>query len=104
MAARNKLKVITADKQKYTFKRLEMEGNHLTGISGRNSAAAKELPATSYENKNKLVQVDLSDVAIEEINLRNNTLSTLLSINVIAPIAVASVSLITLFVAVIPMY
>lgn len=87
VAASGKVKIITEDQKRYKFRRLEQENDRLIGITKRGSAAAKKavgLPAT-YQGK--VLKVDLSDVGIEEIKLRNNSLSTILSIAI--PIVLA---------------
>ena len=100
MAAENKVKVITADQEKYKFKKLELEGDRLTGITKPRSATAKKLADLPSETEGKFVQFDLSEVAIEEIKLRNNTLSTI--INIAIPLVAVYAALLTLYVAFVP--
>ena len=84
VAAEKKVKIITADQQKYRFKRLELEGGHLTGITKPRSATAKKLAGMPAKFDGKYLEVDLSDMDIEEVRLRNKFHSTASTIVVIA--------------------
>lgn len=100
VAANNKVKVVTAKEQKLKFRRLKMENDRLTGVAKPGSATAKELEEMPSQPQGRYVQIDLSQVEIEEIKLRNNTLSTIINIGV--PLVVAFTGLIALVAATLP--
>lgn len=80
VAANGKVKVITEDQKKYKFRRLEKENGRLLGITKPNSSTAKKLAEMPAETEGRFVKIDLSEVDIEKIKLRNNVLSTIISI------------------------
>lgn len=80
VAADKKVKVVTADEKKYRFKRLERENDRLYGITGKGSVTAKRVVGLPATYNGDLLKVDLSQVAIEEVRLRNNILSAMLNI------------------------
>ncbi len=93
VAAKSKVKVITEDHKKYKFQRLEKENDHLVGLVKPHSGTAKKLAGVPSEREGRYLKVDLSQMAVETIKLRNNTLSTIINIGipvvaVVAPIAI----------------
>ena len=93
VAAESKVKVITEDHKKYKFQRLEKENDHLVGLVKPHSGTAKKLAGVPSEREGRYLKVDLSQMAVETIKLRNNTLSTIINIGipvvaVVAPIAI----------------
>lgn len=101
VAADNKVKVISADQQKYKFKRLEEENGRLTGVTKPRSSTAEKLAGMPAETEGRFLKVDLSEVTIEEIRLRNNTLSTI--INIAIPVVAVLTGLIALVAATMPL-
>lgn len=95
VAANKKVKLITRDQQKYKFKRLVMEDDNLTGITKPGSATAKKLSETPSRQDDEVLKIDLSEVAIEKIKLRNNTLSTI--INIAGPLVTAYLALLVVY-------
>ena len=100
VAANNKVRIVTADNQKLKFRRLEMEDDLLTGITKAESNTAKKLAGMPSQSQGRYVQIDLSQIDIEEIKLRNNTLSTILNIGV--PVVVAFTGLLVLATSILP--
>ena len=95
VAAESKVKVITEDHEKYKFQRLEKENDHLVGYVKPLSGTAKKLTDMPSQPEGRFLKVDLSNIAVETIKLRNNTLSTIINIAipvvaVVAPIAVVA--------------
>lgn len=82
--AEKKVKVITTDRQKYKFRRLENEGDRLIGITKQGSKTAKKLAAMPAEVEGKYLAIDLTGVDIEKIRVRNQTGSVVLTIVAIA--------------------
>lgn len=86
VTADSKAKVITTNHQKYKFKRLEKENNRLIGITKPGSSTARKLAGMPAEIDGKYLKIDLSNVKIEEIKLRNSSTSTILTVVAIAGI------------------
>ena len=102
VAADNKVKVITADEQKLKFRRLKMENEQLTGVTKPVSATAKKLAGMPSQAQGRFLEIDISEVEIEKIKLRNNTLSTI--INIGTPLVVAFLGLVALVAVALPIY
>ncbi|NJW53057.1 hypothetical protein [Salinimicrobium oceani] len=100
VAADAKVKVISAGQLQYKFRKLELQDDHLVGITKHNSSTAKKLKHLPSSPAGKFRAIDLSEMVIEEIKLRNNTLSTI--INIAIPIAALYVALLATYVAVAP--
>lgn len=94
VAADNKVKVVTEDNQKYKFRELQKNDDQLTGITKPNSATAEKIAGMPAEIEGKFLKVDISELVIEEIKLRNNTLSTILNIGI--PVVTAFVGFMTI--------
>ena len=101
IAEEEKVKVITADNQKYIFRRLENKNSRLVGITKSTSSTARKMAGMPAEFDGEFLHYDLSNLAIEEIRLRNESSSTgltivtvvgalLLAAFIIAAISVAS--------------
>ncbi len=84
VAADKKVKVITADNQKYKFKRLENKNNRLIGITKLRSVTANKMAGVPGEIDGKYLKIDLSNVDIEGIKLHNETGSIVLTVVAIA--------------------
>ena len=80
VGADKKAKVTTTGKQKYKFIRLETKNGQLTGITKKNSSTAKKLSAMPSEVDGKFVEIDLSNVEIENVQLRNESVSVILTV------------------------
>ncbi len=85
ISAGKKVRVTTADKEHYKFKRLEKDNDRLLGITTHGSSTATKLASLPAQKEKELVKIDLSEVSIKEVRLRNGVLSTGLSI--LTPIA-----------------
>ena len=88
VAADEKVKVITADEQEYKFKRLELADDRPIGIAKLNSDTAIKLSGRPAKIDGKYLKVDLSDLDIKEIRLRNKFHSTASTVVVIAVSAI----------------
>lgn len=77
VAAEKKVRIITTDGEKYKFTRLEKEYDRLIGMTKMRSATAKKLAKKIIQTDGRWSKIDLSRLAIDEINLRNNTQSTI---------------------------
>lgn len=84
VAANNKARVITTDNQKYHFNTLENKNNRLTGITKSGSSTSKKLAGMPAFIDGKYLEIDLSSLDIAEINLRNESKSTILTVVAIA--------------------
>ena len=98
VAAESKVKVITEDHTKYKFQRLEKENDHLVGYVKPLSGTANKLEGLPSEPDGRFLKVDLSNIAVETIKLRNNTLSTIINVAipvvaVVAPIAIVAAAM-----------
>ncbi len=80
VASEKKVKVITTDKQKYIFKRLENKDERLVGISRLQSSNSTKLAGMPNTIDGKFLVTDLSNVDIEKIMLRNESASKNLTI------------------------
>ncbi|MHA6279388.1 hypothetical protein ACXYMT_04330 [Salinimicrobium sp. CAU 1759] len=94
VAANNKVKVVTAQEQKLKFRKLTMENEQLSGLTKPGSATAKKLDGLPSQPQGRFVKIDISEVDIEKIKLRNNTLSTI--INIATPLVVVFTGLVVL--------
>ena len=98
VAAEKKVKVITTNDQKYKFKRLEDENGRLIGITKSGSSTATKLAGMPATIAGKYIRFDLSGVEIEEIRLRNESSSTVVTVVAVAASLVVAYC-ITLFIA-----
>lgn len=94
VAANNKVKVVTAQEQKLKFRKLTMENEQLSGLTKPGSATSKKLDGLPSQPQGRFVEIDISEVDIEKIKLRNNTLSTI--INIATPLVVVFTGLVVL--------
>ena len=90
VAAENKVKLVAEDGTKYKFRKLETAEGKLLGITRLNSSTAEKVAGMPAEIEGKKLKVDLSEMSIEKIKIRNNTLSTLINVGV--PVIVAGVA------------
>lgn len=86
-----KVKVITENGEKYTFKKIKKEDSHHIGITSMNSATARKVAGMRVSIEDNKLKVDLSEMSIEKIKLRNNTLSTV--VNIAVPLVMTFVTL-----------
>lgn len=84
VVADEKVKVITTNDQKYIFKRLVYENDRLIGIAKRGSVTATKLAGMPAETDGKFTRFDISNVEIDEIILRNESSSTVLTVVTVA--------------------
>lgn len=92
--ADSKVKIVTANKQKYRFLRLTNENNILFGTAKLGSPTAKKLAGRPAQINENYLKVDLSGVDIEKVTLYNKKGSTNLTIiAVAASIIVAAVAI-----------
>lgn len=77
--AEKRAKVITTDNEKYRFKRLEIQNDRLIGITRNGTVTAGKLAGMPVVIKGKYLEVDLSGLEIEEVKLRNDSASRLLT-------------------------
>jgi hypothetical protein len=77
-----KVKIKTTSNENFKFDRLQKEDGKLYGIVKRTSKTAKEMKdrVVPESSANKFVKINLPDNFIEEIHLKNRTLSTVLGI------------------------
>ena len=77
-----KVKIKTTSNESYKFERLVKENGKIYGIARKNSNQAKKLidKVLPESADNKFVKINLPDNFIEEIHLKNKTLSTVLEI------------------------
>jgi hypothetical protein len=80
-----KVKLKTDNNQVFKFKALEKEGTNLYGIARANSKAAKQMVENIVEKnyKGKFVKIGIAEDSIEEIRLKNYTMSALVPIAVV---------------------
>lgn len=73
-----KVKIKTTSNESYKFERLIKEDMKIYGVAKKNSKPAKKLMDNIALNSadSKYVKINLSDNFIEEIHLKNKTLST----------------------------
>ena len=90
VAAENKVKIIAEDGTKYKFKKLKYEEDRLLGVTRLNSSTAEKVAGMSTEIEGKNLLVDLSEMPIRKIKIRNNTLSTVINIGI--PVIIAGVA------------
>lgn len=90
VAADKKAKVITTDKQRLKFKRLESRNGNLTGLTKPGSSTAKKLADLPAQINGEYAEIDLSSLDIEKIKLRNKTGSTVLTVVTVAGIIVVT--------------
>lgn len=90
VVADKKVKITTTDNQKYKFKRLEKKNDRLIGITGLESTTANKLAGTPAQINGKNLELDLSGLDIEEVELRNRSQSTAYTVvTIIGTLAVA---------------
>ena len=80
VAADKKAQLVTSTNQKYKFRRLEIKNDRLIGITRPGSATAKKLAGMPAMKDGKYLEIDLSNVVIDKIKLRNESGSIILSI------------------------
>ena len=91
VAAHNRVKVVAEDGTKYKFRKLETSEGKLLGITRLNSSTAEKIAGMPADIEGKRLKVDLSEMSIEKIKIRNNTLSTMINVGV--PVLVAGTAL-----------
>lgn len=78
--SKNRVKVITENGVSYKFRRLQMENAHLVGLAHTSSNTARKISGLPVEKKGKFLHVNLLEDDIQELRLRNDALSILISI------------------------
>ncbi len=91
-----KVKLTTENNQVFKFKSLEKEGTDLFGIALSNSKAAKQKAENIVEKnyKGKFVKIGIAEDSVEEIRLKNYTLSAIVPIVVVIVVFAGFISLI----------
>lgn len=92
--SKNRIKVITKNDASYKFRELQMENGRLTGVAHENSNTARKVSGMPSEKDGKFIRVDLTEMNIKELRLKNEKLSVLLSI--LIPLAALSIPIIIL--------
>ena len=90
VATENKVKIVAEDGTKYKFRKLETAEGKLLGITRLNSSTAEKVAGMPAEIEGKKLKVDLSEMSIEKIKIRNNMLSTIINVGV--PVIIAGVA------------
>lgn len=83
VASEKRVKIITTDNKRLKFKQLEKRDNKLIGITGRGSITSKKVLGMPAQIDGKYLIVDLSNLDIEQVRLRNKTNSTIATIGFI---------------------
>lgn len=78
----SKVKLETKDNQVYKFKKLGRDENGLFGLAARNSKAAKKLAEDIVDNnmRGRFVKIGIDENSVEEVRLKNKTVSVLVPI------------------------
>ncbi|CAN5327077.1 hypothetical protein BH23BAC2_BH23BAC2_11540 [soil metagenome] len=99
-----KVKLTTENNQVFKFKALEKDGTDLVGIARANSKAAKQMAENIVEKnyKGKFVKIGIAEDSIEEIRLKNYTVSAIVPIAVVIVVFVGFISLLVSTVAFLP--
>ncbi len=80
VAADKKVKIVTTDNKKYKFNRLEQKDDGLFGIVKRNSSTAKKLAQMPGITEGNFRVIDLAQMNIEKIQVRDKTGSVLITV------------------------
>lgn len=80
VATKEKVLVVTTTNTKFHFKRLEQDGDQVYGVTRPGKAGLSKFANIPNERKGGLLMADISQLKIDEIRLRNNGLSTGLTI------------------------
>lgn len=84
LVADSQVRIITTDNKKYKFRWLESENDRLMEYARRGTTTAGKLAGMPVTIEGKYLKADLSNLNIEEINLRNKTGSKILTFGIIA--------------------
>ena len=75
-----KARVVTTDKQRYVFNRLEYKNDQLIGYAKRGSSTANKLAGMPAKIEGDFRAFDLSSVEIKKVRLRNKPSSIALTV------------------------
>lgn len=78
----SRVRVVTKDNNSYEFKSLQMEGNELVGITGKNSETANKLNGFPQEPYGKHLKVRFQKEEILAVYLKNKNASRWVNIGV----------------------